>query len=364
MKKAVFSFFTFRTSGDYSWWDEFPREISKCLKEKGIEHLCFYRDYSEHSLYPVKERHQISHQQMKNTFSAKKIIGPLVKEYDKVILHYHTFYFPCGLWIFNNIFNKHSHWITTDHDLWDTDKFSSLKRQVRILLRRFGFLPEIIIGPSRVSKSRLQQIYGLKNVDFIYNGINIPDVHHPAPLTSKPNKALFVGRLEEYKGLWPLVKAFKIIKDKKIDASLTIAGKGPLHRTLQQYIKNNSLENNINLSEFSKNIEDFYSDNHFLIIPTVYNESFGLVSVEAQSRYLPCIYTPAGGLPETHINYKTGIMVPKDNPEKIVEAIQFFQQDIERFNQMRLAARQNSLNFTMDKMASDYADLYLKIFNR
>jgi len=57
-------------------------------------------------------------------------------------------------------------------------------------------------------------------------------------------------------------------------------------------------------------------------------------------------------------------MVPKGDPGKIVEAIQYFQQDIDNFNRMRLAARQNSLNFTMEKMASSYAGLYMKIFNQ
>jgi glycosyltransferase involved in cell wall biosynthesis len=364
MKNAVFSFFTFRTSGDYSWWDEFPMAISKSLEEKEIEHLCFYREYLKSSLYPPEERHKISHQQMQHTFSVKKIIGPLVKKYNKVILHYHTFYFPSGLWIFNNIFNKNTHWMTTDHDLWNTDKFSPFKRLVRKLLRFSGVLPEIIIGPSASSKNRLQQIYGKKNVDFIYNGINIPEVPTPAPLSSKPNRALFVGRLEEYKGLWTLLKAFEIIKKKSVDAYLTIAGKWPLRIPIQNYITVNGLERYIEIVDFQSTLNEVYSKNHFLIMPTIYNEGFGLVSVEAQSWFLPCIYTPSGGLPETQIDHKTGIMIPKNDPEKIVEAIQYFQHDLENFNRMRLAARQNSLNFTIEKMASNYTDLYMRIFSQ
>ena len=324
MKRAVFSFFTLRTSGDYSWWDEFPSVIGNYLKEKDIDHLCFYRAYSENSVHLPYRRYQISHRQIKNPLWVRKIISPLTRRYDKIILHHHTYSLPCGLWVFNNIFNKKSHWIITDHNLWVPIEFSVLKRQVRKLLRSVGFLPEMIIGCSEASKKRLQQIYGKKNVDFIYNGIEIPDISPPKKLSSKPIKALFVGRLEEYKGLWPLVEAFKMIKERKIDAYLTIVGDGPLRGPLHEYVKMNALENYINIVGHSSNVSEFYSKNHFLLITSIYEESFGLVSVEAQSWYLPCIYTDSGGLPETQINYETGIMIPKNNPRRILEAIHFF----------------------------------------
>jgi hypothetical protein len=57
MRRAVFSFFTFRTSGDYSWWDDFPRAISGILKEKEVDHLCFYRGHTSRSPYPDIKSH-------------------------------------------------------------------------------------------------------------------------------------------------------------------------------------------------------------------------------------------------------------------------------------------------------------------
>lgn len=360
MKKAVFSFFTMRTSGDFPWWDKFPLKISYYLKKENIDHLCFYRSYSNNSQYPINERHQLTHSQISNPNTVRRILSPHLENYDEVILHHHTYSFPCGLWILQKFMKKKIHWVITDHNGWATTKFSILKRNVRILLRYSGFLPEIIIGCSVASKRRLQQIYGKKNVISIFNGIDLPDVLLLEPLSTKPTQALFVGRLEEYKGLWPLVQAFKIMKN-KIDVSLVILGNGSLYKQLYEFTNKNKLTN-ITLVGHNADISHFYKENHFVIIPSIIDENFTIVSLEAQSYYLPCIYTNSGGLPESQINYKTGIMIPKDSPDSIVEAIRFFREDIGRFNQMRIAARENSMNFTMDKMAQNYADLYIKIF--
>ncbi len=364
MRKAVFSFFTIHTSGVFPGWDNRAIATGKYLREKNIDHISFYRDYSENSQFPANERHKISHDEMKNIFTIKKKIGTLIKKYDKIIFHQHAQLFPCGLWVFNNMFNKKFHWILTDHDSWYEIDFSTLKKAIRVLARNFGFLPEIILGCSEASKRRLQQLYGRKNIDFIYNGAEIPDIPAPKRLLSKPTKALFVGRLEKYKGVWPLVKAVEIMRKKKIDISLTVVGDGSISDQLREYINKNNLNNFINLAGYSYNVAKFYSKNHFILIPSIYEDNCPMVSLESQAYYLPCIYTNSGGLPETQINQKTGIMVPKNSPEKIVEAIQFFQNDINSFNQMRLAARENSLKFNIDKMAKNYVNLYLGLLEQ
>ena len=78
---------------------------------------------------------------------------------------------------------------------------------------------------------------------------------------------------------------------------------------------------------------------------------------------MPCIYTSSGGLPETHVEGRTGIRIHKDDPLAIIEAIRFLQVDPERYYTMRLAARKNAMNFTLERMAEDYVKLYTELFN-
>lgn len=364
MKKAVFSFFPYHTSGNtFSWWDGFPKRIGMHLERKGITHIPFYRDYADASEYPDFQRHTATKEQIRSPIWAWQNLRQYAREFDKVVFHAHKCSLFNGLWVFNNNFNRSFHCIATDHNMWPSVKISKLKSRIRQLLRSFGLLPEIILGCSKASKRRLKNIYGCKNVSYIYNGTDIPEVRPPKPLESPPNKALFVGRLEDYKGLWPLVKAFELMKG-DASATLSIAGTGSLYKPLLEYIAKNGLEKRIKLVGHLSNITKIMLDSHFIIIPTIYEENCPVTSLEAQAHYLPCIYTNSGGLPETQINHKTGIMVSKNRPLEIVDAIKYLQSDLDRFNKMCLDARENSLNFTMDKMAKNYSDLYLGLFEK
>ncbi|MCK4463110.1 MAG: glycosyltransferase, partial [Candidatus Omnitrophica bacterium] len=149
-----------------------------------------------------------------------------------------------------------------------------------------------------------------------------------------------------------------------VPAILSVAGTGSLYKPLLEYIAKNGLEKRIKLVGHLSNITKIMLDSHFIIIPTIYEENCPVTSLEAQAHYLPCIYTNSGGLPETQINHKTGIMVSKNRPLEIVDAIKYLQSDLDRFNKMCLDARENSLNFTMDKMAKNYSDLYLGLFEK
>ena len=362
MKKAVFSFFTMRTSGDYSWWDDFPIAIGKCLKEKGIDHICFYRGYSDKSRYPKDIQNILLHKDIQNPFKVKQIVAPYAKRYDKVIFHHQTPSFLSGLWVFNRKFNRRYSWITTEHDSWSSTEFSSSKRLIRSVLRGMGFLPNIIIGCSRASDNRITNLYGSKGVGFIYNGINLQNIPEPKPLNDMPTKVLFVGRLEEYKGLWPLVNAFRTL-EKTDNTKLTIVGNGPLYKSLSDFIAQHDLGKRIVMMGHSYNISELMLKHDFIVIPSTYEENCPITSLEAQAHYLPCIYSNSGGLPETQIQGKTGIMIEKNNPDAIINAIKYFQEDRSRFNQMRLDARTNSLNFSINKMAEKYCELYLKVFN-
>lgn len=363
MKRAIFSFFPYHTSGKtFSWWDKFPKKITECLDEKGIYHRVYYRDYANDSQYPRDKHYKATRKQIENPFWTWRNLYKDVNRFDRVIIHSHIEARPIlnGLCIFNNMFNKKTKWIMTDHDLWAPVKFSKSKMKIRSLFRRIGFLPEVVPGCSRASKKRLQNIYGENNVGYIYNGIDIPDIAEPKKLSTKPTRALFVGRLESYKGLWVIIEAFKKIKDNS--TILTIVGAGSIQSELGNYVSNNGLGEKIRLLGSRKDIYNIMLEHDFAIIPTIYEENFPIVSLEAQSCYLPCIYTNSGGLVETQINGKTGVMISKNNPDEILRAVEYFQDDIERFNRMCINARQNALNFTIEKMAKNYCDLYMRIF--
>lgn len=78
----------------------------------------------------------------------------------------------------------------------------------------------------------------LEKIRVLYGGIDLSRYHYRAPSLDGSQNILSVGRLVEKKGHHILMKAFKQIRNKFPNATLTIIGKGELQEDLTS-LKNN-----------------------------------------------------------------------------------------------------------------------------
>jgi glycosyltransferase involved in cell wall biosynthesis len=84
---------------------------------------------------------------------------------------------------------------------------------------------------SDFTKKRLQSILAVReNVPVIWNGIDPAEYHNLPNVIHEDGKILFFGRFAPHKGIELLIKAFKIVKNIRPEASLHIVGDGPLKR--------------------------------------------------------------------------------------------------------------------------------------
>jgi glycosyltransferase involved in cell wall biosynthesis len=146
----------------------------------------------------------------------------------------------------------------------------------------------------------------LKDFRIIPNGVDT-ETFYPRISQRKDNeiRLLFVGRFAARKGIYDLLKAFKIITQKRDDVKLYLVGRGKLDTD----IKNVKILSNLS---FDKLVET-YSNSDIFVLPSYY-EGQGIVLLEAMSSGLPCIATNVGGAPETVIDGENGkIIEPKDH---------------------------------------------------
>lgn len=111
---------------------------------------------------------------------------------------------------------------------------------------------------------------------------------------------LFVGLLEEHKGILGLVKTFCQIKD-RITANLLIVGSGSLEFKIQELIIKSNCQNRIKILGKVNNYDtltNLYSNAVALIIPSIGSENAPLVALEALACGTPIITSDLGGLPE------------------------------------------------------------------
>lgn len=142
----------------------------------------------------------------------------------------------------------------------------------------------------------------------------------------KKKNIISVGRLSKEKGFADLIEIFSNIESE--DWTLTIVGDGDEKENLEALIKDNNLEGKVILTGFL-NKEELYKlyENSSLYVMTSFEESFGLVLVEASSFGLPLIaFDSAIGAKE--IIKENGILVSNRDKSVMIKKIKKLMNDI------------------------------------
>jgi len=142
----------------------------------------------------------------------------------------------------------------------------------------------IVLNDYEVSKDKLH---------LIYNGFNNELAPNDATLS---RNILFVGRLDEIKGLKYLIDAFVSIAPKHADANLVIAGDGDFQPYLAQC---RSLPNRITfLGKLqSDEVEQWYKTAYIGVMPS-FHEQCSYTAIEMMRHGIPVIGTDSTGLGE------------------------------------------------------------------
>ncbi|MEM0117518.1 MAG: glycosyltransferase family 4 protein [Conexivisphaerales archaeon] len=133
---------------------------------------------------------------------------------------------------------------------------------------------------------------------------------------------LFVGRLAWNKGLFDLIEAIGRAKHRAKAVHLIICGKGKLGDAIRRRVNELDLEKYVSMVGLVKEEElpSYYASSDVVCFPSTF-EPFGLVPLEAMSMAKPVVACRVGGIPESIVHYKTGILVPPHSPDDIADAL-------------------------------------------
>ncbi|MFJ4920885.1 D-inositol-3-phosphate glycosyltransferase [Streptomyces sp. NPDC088725] len=104
-------------------------------------------------------------------------------------------------------------------------------------------------------------------------------------------------------------------------------------------------------------LADWFRAASVLVMPS-YNESFGLVAIEAQAAGTPVVAASVGGLPVAVRDGETGFLVPGHEPAAYAQALRRFIDRPELVAGMGAAAAHHAQSFGWDAAASATADVY------
>ena len=200
----------------------------------------------------------------------------------------------------------------------------------------------------------------------IYNALPIPGVA-PRPLPAGPPVLLTIGRLVREKGFDVAIEAMALVLGQFPGARLIIAGDGPERQALEGQTNRLGIASQVEFAGWvgREGIADLINRASMVLMPSRWEEAFGLVALEAMQMARPVVATRVGGLPEVVADGTSGILVPKENSEAMAHAVTRLLADPALARNMGANGRELAQRkFSFGRFITDHERLYDKTVNK
>ena len=166
---------------------------------------------------------------------------------------------------------------------------------------------------------------------------------------------VYLGTLSEQKGIRWLIESFTQLES--ADAKLYVAGKGPL----EAYVKNAALEDErIRFVGFlaEDDMNALLARMDVVVCPSLWQEPFGRVVLDAYKNAMPIIVSDRGALPELVDDKKTGIVVSPDQKSSLTHAFAFFCNNTEELNTFSVNAINKVRHYSLSRQVEEFIECY------
>lgn len=280
--------------------------------------------------------------------------GPLVEELKKAgVIHYKLPVHKKSLWAILQCV-KEVKKIVKDNSIDLMHARSRVPALVAFLVSRSTWVPFVTTCHGFYSKHFLSRVMGWGklvivashsvakrmrddfNVPFnklrlIHRGVDLEEFKHKDLFdpthSSKPTKEIvigMIGRLTPIKGHEFFLKAMARVVRVYPDIKIQIVGEGPkaqYKESLELLVTRLGLSSHVQFLGTRYDIPEILSKMSVLVVPSVGEEAFGRVAIEAGACGVPVIATRMGGLVDIIENEKNGLLVPPNDPRLLSEAV-------------------------------------------
>ena len=256
------------------------------------------------------------------------------------------------------------------------------------LVRRRAEHVDMVIGCSHYLTDRARRVLPRMRCETLHNGV---DLHAFSPAAANgewaPARLLFVGRVSPDKGVHVLLDALTRVAQYHPEVELELVGDEALPR-LDMQVAIDEEERVRALSRFYRpegylaplmttlpgelrarigrrtwigraELPPLYRSSGMLVLPSVWEEPFGIPLVEAMASGIPVVATRVGGIPEVVEDGVTGLLVPPDDPGALAQAIVSLVEDPARAHALGAAGRRRAEErFSWDSVAARLHGLY------
>ena len=217
--------------------------------------------------------------------------------------------------------------------------------------RMAGLLVDEYVAVSRFVAARIERAgVPRERIRIIENGIATERyMRDPARPRAPLPRVLFAGQLIEEKGVQTLIEAASAMP---AAAEWIIAGAGRYRPDLESLARRRDVP-----ARFVGHVDsaELFRGADIVVVPSLWEEAFGLVAVEGMAAGAAVVVSDAGGLPE--VVGDSGVVVPRGDPLALRSALEtLLRSRQERVRLGTAAQRRAGARFTLARMISEHAE--------
>ena len=264
--------------------------------------------------------------------SYTKIADNIEKEnFDRIVLENASWQFYFFVKRFGNKVYLHLHndWINNTWGETYKEKFRYAINHCGGVIVVSKFLKERVETLKKVNQDKIRVLYNATDIKMFSKEISQKEkaeLRKKLNIKGKEKLIIYTGRICEDKGVLELLESFTNMCDKYSDVKLLIVGSVSygetttdkytmkVHDIVNQYSERIITTGFVPYQEMYK----YYSIADIQVIPSMWEEPFGLVAIEGMAQGLPIIATDSGGLNEI-LNENNSIVIKRNNIIKELE---------------------------------------------
>jgi glycosyltransferase involved in cell wall biosynthesis len=243
----------------------------------------------------------------------------------------------------------HRPWVVTQHTwLSNCDASGVWKSRLKRLLLRFA----TVVAISRAIASELP------GSACVIGSPYEAAIFHRIPTVKRENELVFVGRLFPDKGVHLILEALALLKQRRRVYRLTVVGSGPAEEPLRRLVEEWGLADQVRFvgPQRAGELAATLNSHRILVVPSLWEEPFGVVALEACACGCAVIGSESGGLPEAI--GPCGVSFPNGDVEALADRIAELCSQPRSLEVHRAARRAHLARHTPHAVAASYLEIF------
>jgi len=346
------------TGGGETFAVNLSRELSSMCELKVVILYSKYKQYfvdrlKEKGIEPIVLNKQ-KHFDLKNAKDLRKIIN----EFKPDVIHTeNNALIPTYLALRKTKYKKTINVFHTMHLKPDAECSKKILSMLfKHILRKDNYIAVAISKRLSVDSA---SYYKIKNVPFINNGVNLDPFNNDLLLSKRKYDIVVVGRFSKEKNHKFLIPAFAELK--KIVPSLKVAlvGGGELFDEIKELAKQHNVLDFVDFKGIMNSPAEVVNDSKIILLGSLF-EANPLSLLEGMSSGCIVVSTNVGGVSDIIKEGENGFLFEVNDQSKFLSIVSTVLNNINSYQNMSKHNAVYSKNFSMNKCAKDYIELFNK----